>query len=894
MKTQHQMLMGLVLLAGVLLPRLAVAAAPAVDNANGATNILSISATLTGTLTSTGGLPTQVHAYWGTTDGGTTFGNWGHTNDLGTNAAGPLSLDVTNLLPQTTYYYRFYATNQSGTAWAVATTNFQTLLAAGPAPLNLLSTAHFTILSGAGISSSGGTIDGNIGVSPSAGTTITGLTQAQVNGIIYTVNAAGPAGFVMDPVLLTAAKGDLTVAYNDAAGRTPVPVGPFLNPGAGNIGGLNLVPGLYKFTGEAHIEGSDLTLTGGADDVWIFQIATALVMGADGRKIILAGGAQAKNVFWQVGTSATIGTFAVFKGTILADQSITLGVSSTMEGRALARIGSVTFDGDVASLPNVALTIVSAHGTSAPPVGGYSQAFGSTVTNSVTGAETLGGTQYLSTGWSLAGGLDTNGVASGSATNMALVLTNDTVLTWSWRTNYLLNASSSAGGSVTGGTNGWYAAGTNVTVTATPTNDFTFAYWTGNVSGPTNSAVQTLTMDQARTVVAHFVAETEDEDVILTIVSAHGIGLPPAGVYTNLVGALLTNRMSATDTQGGTQYVCTGWSMTGNAPITGTNVSFSMTQTNNATLTWLWSTNYLLTIVPAPGGAVTNAASGWKPAGNIYALYPTNAFGYALDHWIVNGQSAGAGVPLYLTMDEAETVTALFGTTFVDVTAQLDWNVQWVFYPRLGYFIGALTITNRLTSTKAMQAPFWYEVESNAWHWLRFPTGIDTNGLSYLDISAQVNSQLPGTGNGDLYLNPGESVTVTGIQLMGRRTPDTNLVVAVWADPPGALVKPVDTDGDGVSDVDAYIAGTSATGSNGAFRIRLGPGGRSVEWDGQRSRLYTVLASTNLCQSFVPVADGIAGSGNPATYTATPQVLGSGTQNAVFYRVNVRLKEISK
>jgi hypothetical protein len=225
-----------------------------------------------------------------------------------------------------------------------------TLVAAGPAPVNLGSAAQFTILAGAAVTTTGGgIIKGDVGASPITGAAIH-LTQAQVNGTIYAVDASGPAGSVMDPTLLATAKGDLTTAINDAAGRTPTPSGPFLNPGAGNMGGLNLVPGLYKFTGTALITGSDLTLTGGPNDVWIFQIAADLEVGSM-IQVFLAGGAQAGNIFWQVGTSATIGTFAVFKGTILANQAITMNTSSTTDGRALAFTAGVTFNGSVGDLP---------------------------------------------------------------------------------------------------------------------------------------------------------------------------------------------------------------------------------------------------------------------------------------------------------------------------------------------------------------------------------------------------------------------------------------------------------------------------------------------------------------------------------------------------------------
>lgn len=224
------------------------------------------------------------------------------------------------------------------------------LLAAGPPPVDLGSAARFTILSGAAITTTGGgIIHGDIGASPIAGSAIL-LTQAQVNGTIFAVDSSGPAGSVVAAAMLLTAKGDLTKAYNDAAGRTPVPSGDQLNPGAGNIGGFNLIPGLYKFTGTASITGADLTLTGGPDDVWIFQIGADLQVGS-GIKVILAGGAQAKNIFWQVTTSVSIGTFAVFKGTILADQAIVMNTSSTMDGRALAFSAGVTFNGISGSVP---------------------------------------------------------------------------------------------------------------------------------------------------------------------------------------------------------------------------------------------------------------------------------------------------------------------------------------------------------------------------------------------------------------------------------------------------------------------------------------------------------------------------------------------------------------
>jgi hypothetical protein len=537
-----------------------------------------------------------------------------------------------------------------------------TLAAAGPLPVELGETAHFALLAGSAISSTGGgTVNGDIGVCPAAGSTITGLTQAQVNGVIYTVNAAGPAGYVIDLPLLTAAKSDLTTAYNDARDRVPVPVLPFLNPGGGNIGGLTLVPGLYKFTSQALITGSDVTLAGGPDDVWIFQIATELIVGADVRKVILTGGAQARNVFWQVGTSATLGTFSEFKGTIMADQAIVIDTSSKLEGRALARIAHITFNGISANLPavtNLQLTIVSEHGTGVRPAGTYTNGYGSTLANSMTGVETIGGTQYVGTGWSMIG----NAPVSGSGTNVVMIQTNNAVLTWLWRTNYLLNASSGLNGSVSGNSNGFYAAGSSVVVTATPSLGSHFVGWTGNVSGPTNDAVQTMPMDQARSVVAHFAF---DRAVQLTIVSAHGTGLPPVGTYTNGYGATLTNRVTGVETIGGTRYVAAGWNMTGNDPVSGGTTNMIMVQTNNAVLTWQWNTEYYLSLT-AVNGSIINGTAGWKPADETHGLSPVADVGYVFDHWEVNTVNMGAGVPLTVLMNGPQDVVAVFVAIPVD------------------------------------------------------------------------------------------------------------------------------------------------------------------------------------------------------------------------------------
>ena len=170
----------------------------------------------------------------------------------------------------------------------------------------------------------------------SPGTAVTGFPPGLVNGAIF----AGDS---------TAAQAelDLTIAYNDAAGRTVGAV-----TVAGNLGGRTLTPGLYKSTSSLEISSGVLTLDaqGDANAVFIFQMASTLTT-TSGSQVILSGGAKATNIYWQVGSSATLGTASVFKGTIMADQSITLNTGANLEGRVLARIAAVTMDSNIITIP---------------------------------------------------------------------------------------------------------------------------------------------------------------------------------------------------------------------------------------------------------------------------------------------------------------------------------------------------------------------------------------------------------------------------------------------------------------------------------------------------------------------------------------------------------------
>jgi hypothetical protein len=217
---------------------------------------------------------------------------------------------------------------------------------AGPAAVNLRSAANFVILSKTGITNvPTSKITGNIGTSPITGAAITGLSCREVTGIIYTVNAAGPACRVINPTILTTAVLDMQTAYTDAAGRT---LPNFTELGAGNINGMTLKPGLYKWGTSVQIP-SRVTLSGGSNDVWIFQVGQGLAVG-NGAIVTLTGGAQAKNVFWQVAGQVTIGTTAQMKGVILGKTAIVMNTGATLVGRALAQT-AVTLQSNVVTQP---------------------------------------------------------------------------------------------------------------------------------------------------------------------------------------------------------------------------------------------------------------------------------------------------------------------------------------------------------------------------------------------------------------------------------------------------------------------------------------------------------------------------------------------------------------
>ena len=216
--------------------------------------------------------------------------------------------------------------------------------------VNLGAAANYVIVAKTAINNnSTSAVTGDLGLSPAATSYITGFsltnatgyaTSAQVTGKLYAADMAVPT-----PSNMTTAVNNMLTAYNDAAGRTSPD---FTELATGNLGGKTLVPGLYKWTNTVTIP-AHMTIAGGTNDVWIFQIAGNLTMSSAVR-ITLTGGAQAKNIFWQVAGQATLGTTSHFEGNLLSMTGITFQTGASLNGRALAQT-AVVLDGNTIVKP---------------------------------------------------------------------------------------------------------------------------------------------------------------------------------------------------------------------------------------------------------------------------------------------------------------------------------------------------------------------------------------------------------------------------------------------------------------------------------------------------------------------------------------------------------------
>jgi hypothetical protein len=246
-----------------------------------------------------------------------------------------------------------YTVTAADDSTALYTVNVTT--GAGPAPVALGTAENFAILTKAGITTTGTTaIVGDMGVSPIAATAITGFslsadasntfsTSPLVTGKIYAADYAAPT-----PTYMTTAISDMETAYTDAAGRPAATALPFLNLGSGTLSNQTLAPGIYTWGSGVTIP-TNLTFNGGANDVWILQVGGTLAISSN-MQILLAGGAQAKNIFWQVSGAVTLNTGSHFEGIILTATNVAMATGASMNGRLLAQT-AVTLDANAVTQP---------------------------------------------------------------------------------------------------------------------------------------------------------------------------------------------------------------------------------------------------------------------------------------------------------------------------------------------------------------------------------------------------------------------------------------------------------------------------------------------------------------------------------------------------------------
>ncbi len=273
--------------------------------------------------------------------------------------------------------------------------------AAAPAQVGLGTATTFAVLAGSTVTNTGpSTINGDLGVSP--GTGVTGFPPGTVNGTVHAADGAAAQ-----------AQSDLTTAYNDAAGR---PGGTTVT---GDLGGQTLAPGVYTSGSSMGLTG-DVTLDGLGDPnaVFIFQMGSTLTT-ASGSRVSLINAAQSCNVFWQVGSSATLGSNSTFRGNILALTSITVTTGTTVDGRTLARNGAVTLDTNTITRATCSAPTTATTG-------------GATTTTTIRGGSTAtttrsGGTPQVSR--TPTGGVATGGGSTAGTQRVALMAVGGLLLT---------------------------------------------------------------------------------------------------------------------------------------------------------------------------------------------------------------------------------------------------------------------------------------------------------------------------------------------------------------------------------------------------------------------------------------------------------------------------------
>ena len=388
------------------------------------------------------------------------------------------------------------------------------------------------------------------------------------------------------------------------------------------------------------------------------------------------------------------------------------------------------------------------------------------------------GDRQVCTGWTGTG----SAPSSGSGTQVVFTISTVSTVTWNFAQQYALaldtvsdGTTSGVPGSITGSSTGWYASGASIGLTAAPLPDFRFEGWFGDVpTAMTNQNPLTLSMSQPRTIFARFVRK----QYTLEVVSSRG-SPTPSGITTYPHGEILSPSVNSPIIVGGIMYECTGWTLAGHEPGSGTGTTFTLTLTNSAVLSWLWRTNALLTAYASSGGTVSGSESGWHPLGSSISLAATANTNWQFVQW--SGDVPPASMtnnPLELAMSQGRSITALFTLPVVSIwTVASPWNGGVVNRP-LGCFAGdevvltATPVTNWLFSA-------WNDGDTNPVRTIIAPMTSTQYIATFVPmmrtVTVQANPPGAGTGFGGGSFQAGSNVMISA-------TASVNWVFTNWND----------------------------------------------------------------------------------------------------------------
>jgi hypothetical protein len=327
------------------------------------------------------------------------------------------------------------------------------------------------------------------------------------------------------------------------------------------------------------------------------------------------------------------------------------GADYTLYGMTNPAVVSVT-PNPLSLSQQLQLVVTSAHGGTIPSAGTNTYNSTTNIAAVITNSPVISGeTRYVCTGWT-----GTGSVSSGLGTNAEVLLTNDSTIIWSWKTQHELVLSNFVGGSVTDAS-GWYDSGTTATVSATASPHYQFTGWTGQTNGCMLSGDQIgIPMDGPRHITARFMLDSHT----LRVITPYGNTQPADGIdsyeYGTVVPCSVMNSPVTIDT---TQHVCTGWTGTGSVTL-GTGTNTEVTITTNSTLTWLWKTQYWFSATSTTGGTVV-ASDGWYDLGESAQTVATASPHYHFVGW--SGQTNGCqfdGTSISVPMNGTRHVQAHF------------------------------------------------------------------------------------------------------------------------------------------------------------------------------------------------------------------------------------------